>query len=320
MPSRQRILIIVFLAGLGLYAANWAYRSLWADRIADRKEAVSDARSKATNAKRSVIESRAAQLELAKWKKMSLPNDPNVATPQYQAFLLDLLNQCGFTQPTITPGPPSLVEQAYWRMPFDVQTRGSMASLVTFLDAFYRIELLHNLGRLTMTPAEGPDGEQLDLRFSIEALALLDDSQDETTAASADDDAAGSQNGALSQLLQRNLLMTQGPGPGRSAARQDAQVYLTGTVVVGDQPEALLFDRSTGESLVLHLGDAVNVGEVRGQLIDIGRDDMVLEAAGRWYTVALGDNLGRRRPLPPAEALGREIETARTATAQDAAR
>jgi Tfp pilus assembly protein PilO len=321
MINRQQILIGVFVTGLVSYLGYWGYDSLIAQRLESKTKAVERARKTATGRKKELIESRAAKLELEKWRKLSLPADPNAATPQYQAFLLDLLEQSGFERPTINPGSPSLREKTYWRIPFEVHTRGSMESLVTFLDAFYRIQLLHKLSGLSLTPIELNQREALELRFTVEALALVSESGSQAARNYVAGLANASRPGEaepVGNVLDRNLLMRQGPGPAGRPTFQATQVYLTGTIVSAKQPEALLYNRATGESLTWHLGDQVAAGDVRGEVVDITTTEIALDLDGQWYTVALGDHLGSRRPLSPEAAITREVRRARGSSAVQA--
>lgn len=313
MAKRERVLLVLFLAVGGGTLAYWGYSKQIAGRLEETDAAIAKARKSASSKQKEIVESRAAQLNLARWEKLSLPPDPNTAVPQYQAFLLDLLEQCGFAEPTITPRSPSMVNDTYWRLPFDVEARGSLESLVTFVDAFHRIDLLHKLGRLSMTPLDDAGASELDLRFGVEALALVTDAGDQVAEHQAEPeqspDAAQSRDSSpLSQLLASNLLMRQGPGPSARPGHLAAQVYLTGTIVTDDTREALFFNRATGESLVLEVGDRLDVGNVHGELVDLGFRDVVLEIEGSWYQLAPGEHLGQRRALTDAELLGRALD------------
>ncbi len=321
MINRQQILIGVFVTGLVSYLGYLGYDSLIAQRLESKTKSVERARKTATSRKKELIASRAAKLELEKWRRLSLPADPNAATPQYQVFLLDLLDQSGFERPTINPGSPSLREKTYWRIPFEVHTRGSMESLVTFLDAFYRTQLLHKLAQLSLTPIELNQREALELRFTVEALALVSDAGSQAArnyvAGIADASAAG-EAGSVAHVLDRSLLMRQGPGPAGRPTFQATQVYLTGTILAAKQPMALLYNRATGESLAWHLGDQVAVGDVRGEVMDITTTEIALDLDGQWYTVGLGDHLAGRRPLSPEAATSREVRRARRSSAVQA--
>ena len=316
MINRQRILLIAFGVAIAGYLAHWAYQSQVVAPLESKDRKIEAARKTATQRHREVIESRAAKLQLDQWKKLSLPSDPTAAVPQYQALLLDLLTQCGFDRPTINPGAPAMREQAYWRLPFEVQARGTMASLVTFLDAFYRTQLLHSLTQLNMTPIEVNRRELLDLRFSVEALALAGEPGGESSALAGENSSDPAARGVrpFAQLLDHNLLMRQGPGPALRPEFVASQVYLTGTVVAGDGSEALLYNRGTGEQMALRLGDRLAVGNVQGEVIDIAKNDLVLDLRGQWHTVALGDHLGNRKPLGAEAALVRAIQRSRSGT------
>jgi len=313
MVSRERVLVVAFLAVGGCSLAYWGYKTQIASRLEEAETAAARARDSASRKKEEVVESRAAQLELARWEKLSLSADPNTAIPQYQAFLLDLLEQSGFSEPTITPRSAAMREETYWRLPFDVQAQGSMQSLITFVDAFYRTQVLHKLGRLSMTPIERNGQSELDLHFGVEALALTTDASSALEEEHAESEnsmppAESSSSQPFSQLLANNLLMRQGIGPSARPEFVAAQVYLTGTIVKVDRPEALFFNRATGESFVRHLGDRLAVGDVRGELVEIGLSQVLFSAGDQWWTLDLGEHLGRRRPITDAELLTRALD------------
>ncbi len=305
MSKRERIFLLLFTVGLLGYGGNWVYQNYVTAKFDEKRKAIQRARQSTAKQQELIITSRAAQLQLAKWKNMSLPSDPNRAMPQYQAFLLDLLKQCGFAEPVITPGSPQLRDNSYWRLPFNVHARGTLSALLTFLDAFYGTQLLHKVTDLTLTALGSVGGQQVDIRMSVEALALVVD----TGSATASADAAG--EGDRQGLLARNLLMARGPGPQADPAQLVNQLYLTGTIITKSRPEALFYNRATGESLTLHVGQRFQVGNLSAELIDIGIREVVLEIGTQWFTLPLGQHLGRRQPLSPEAALAREIERAR---------
>lgn len=317
MPARQRILLIVFLIGLMAYLGHWGYQTLIVGPLEEKQREIDRARKGAQDDRREVTELRDAKDELERWKELSLTDDPNAATAQYQAFLLDLLGKWDFERPTISAGAPSVRDESYWRIPFTVEAQGPLSSVLALLEGFSRTGLLHRLNNISMTPAGGEQGDLMDLRFQVEALALLSDADRERAGRgplSRGIASDGTGRLPLDRLLDQNLLMRQGPGRSPSPAHRASQVYLTGTVIAGRRPEALLYDRAAGESIVLHLGDALAVGDVRGELVDVSLSEVVLDVGGQWCTVALGDHLGQRRPLSAEDALAREIQLSQSAS------
>lgn len=311
--NRERVLLVAFVLGAGGFLAYWGYNTQIAGRFEEKQKKISKARKSVQSKKEIIIESRAAQLDLAEWEKLSLPPDPNTAIPQYQAFLLDLLEQSGFQDPTITPRPAAMRDETYLRLSFDVQARGSMQSLVTFLDAFHRVQILHKLGRLSLTPLEREGRSVLDLRFGVEALALVTDATEDLAEGNTGTEYPAESVGSspFPNLLTSNLLMRQGPGPNVRPEHQAAQVYLTGTIVTSEKPEALFFNRATGESLVLNVGDSLAIGDFRGELVDVSLSEVVFDLRGNWHTLALGENLSRRKPLTDADMIARTLDASR---------
>jgi len=302
MSKRERIFLLLFLGGLLIYGGNWAYTNLVQARFEEKQKSIQRAKRSTAKQQKLVAQSRAAQLQLAKWKNMSLPRDPNRAIPQYQAFLLDLLKQCGFADPVISPGSPQLRENTYWRLVFNVHARGTMSALVTFLEGFYGLRLLHKVTNLTLTPLSAGKSEQLvDVRMTVEALALL-----------VEPGGGGGGSGSGTQpLLARNLLMARGPGPQADPDELVNQLYLTGTIVTKGRSEALFYNRANGQSMTLRVGERLQVGNLAAEIIEISTKDIVLQIGNEWCTLELGENLGRRQTLSPAAALAREIQRIR---------
>jgi hypothetical protein len=170
------------------------------------------------------IESRRADLE--KWKKLSLPPDKedkakleavapgkspadnaraDLAQREYEDELNKMLRASGYaaTDVAITPkkpdakSSPTLANKKpiYTRLLFTVQLKGDLASLVDFMDRFYKVRLLHQIRNLTIIKPLGGDiraaaanpgapaptpSTDLDVNMTIEAL-VLDTAEKRTT-------------------------------------------------------------------------------------------------------------------------------------------
>lgn len=74
--------------------------------------------------------------------------------------------------------------------------------------------------------------------------------------------------------------------------------YLTAVLGVDDQSEAWVNMRTTGQTLKLHPGDKFDVGTMRGTVIQIGVQDMVIETVdGYRLQLYLGENFREATPI-----------------------
>ena len=129
------------------------------------------------------------QPDLAKWKKLSLPPDPekknadsavvqpgkspadnaraDLAQREYEDELNKMLRAAGYaaTDVGIIPKKPdaksaptlATKKPIYTKLIFTVQLKGDMASLVDFMGRFYKVRLLHQIRNITIQKPIGAD-------------------------------------------------------------------------------------------------------------------------------------------------------------------
>jgi hypothetical protein len=154
-----------------------------------------------------------------KWKKLSLPPDPvnpsraaeplvpgrtpadnaraDLAQREYERELNEMLRAAGYAAADVAiipkkPDAKSAPQYAtkkpiYTKLVFTVQLKGDLASLVDFMDRFYKLRLLHQIRNMTVqkpigadiraaTPGGGPSNAaasaDLDVTMTVEALVL----------------------------------------------------------------------------------------------------------------------------------------------------
>jgi hypothetical protein len=119
-------------------------------------------------------------------RRMSLPQDVNVAQREYERLLDQMLRRAHFVSPQITPLPPENKTKvpllagkkpAYTKLKFNLTLEGDLLSLVDFLYAFYRQPLLqqvHAIDILKPIRSKGTsaDDRELSFKLTIEALVL----------------------------------------------------------------------------------------------------------------------------------------------------
>jgi hypothetical protein len=132
------------------------------------------------------------------WPKISLPAaarpgvvaqdtaHADLARREYEEELSKLLRQSGFDAGsfTIVPKPPDSKsgptlankKPIYTRLEFAVQLKGDLASLVDWMERFYKLRLLHQIRNLSIQrpvdSARNANTGDLDINMTIEALVL----------------------------------------------------------------------------------------------------------------------------------------------------
>jgi hypothetical protein len=249
------------------------------------------------------IEKASAQLRRTKkaaedlrfWQECALPSDPVAARSEYQAWLLDLVGRTELAGPSVSSGEPALRGNLYYTISFSLQASGTLEQWTRFLFDFYRAGHLHQIRSIGITPIGRKD--EVTLSLAIEALALPNaDRIDRLTAKTADRLAFDSLED-YRVIAERNLF-------GLSGLVDPVDLtYLTAINSVNGVPKAwftLQTETEPDRSLVkLAVGETLQIGHFRGTVIDIDREDVILEAAGQRWLVAVGESLAEALALPP---------------------
>ncbi|MBI1347019.1 hypothetical protein GC163_12095 [bacterium] len=131
-----------------------------------------------------------AQAQLADWRKSSLPPDRGAATikkPEaldaqrlYAKWVTDLLVLSGFETPTVKPGGKretfvigtgQSAKTVALGVKINIETEGRFSQLCTFLDHYYRANLLQEITKLEIVNRDGPTGDPI-LKIDLETMGL----------------------------------------------------------------------------------------------------------------------------------------------------
>ncbi len=239
------------------------------------------------------------------WEQQSLPENVEVARSLYQAWLVELVEDVQWSNPSVTSSEPTTRRGLYRSLSFSVRGRGTLEQLTRFLFAFYQTDLLHTVRSLTITPLQR--SEQLDVSMSIEALALIGSSAE---------DADNTQEGLYEEfrrrtwrvserlaaeqmetyetsIVQRNVFgMGGAPDPIDSA-------YLTSINQIDGQPEVWFTLRATNELVKLRIGQQFQLGSLSLEIAEVLGPDVILLVEGERWLLSLGDRLTDAFALPP---------------------
>jgi hypothetical protein len=171
--------------GLGGYWFYDAYSSSQ-DRIAEEKAKLDETTDK-------VERIRSQQVQLDRWRRLSLQPDIVGARSEYNQFLRNLLTRTGMLEQSITAENSEFKSQVlhptkpgkqpiYTGITFVVEARATLTTLVSFLKEFQRTTKMHRIKRIVIDPWELAEKSKtkiknppnLTVHLWIEALTILD--------------------------------------------------------------------------------------------------------------------------------------------------
>jgi hypothetical protein len=114
---------------------------------------------------------RAAARKISQYEERSLPAKPEVARTGYQTWLVNEMEAAELIEPdmrlvTSVGGEKDL----FVKQSFQIDANGTLPQVVELLHAFYSVDWLHRITRLTLRPVK--DSKLLDITIHIETLSL----------------------------------------------------------------------------------------------------------------------------------------------------
>ena len=168
-----------------------------------------------------------------------------------------------------------------------------------FLFDFYSAGHLHKIGSINITPLKNPS--QLDLAIVVEALSLPGSKQtDQLSKEKSNRLKLASADAYNKVIVKRNPFVAYAPPRNDRPKGEPAPPvkinplefsFLTGIIEADGIPEALLYERTTDETLKVHEGEEFTIGKVKGKVNRIGYNDIDIEIDGKTHTVSLGNSL-----------------------------
>ncbi|MEK6239703.1 MAG: hypothetical protein N2C14_33705, partial [Planctomycetales bacterium] len=172
--------ILAMLAGVvGIVFLAWQGYGWYESALEQKSAQLGVARQEINKKNAAVARARKSLDRLAEWKRRSLSSDVDVARSSYQQWLVELADETKLSDAHVEVGRVSTAARTlknrkravvYYKLPYTVSGRGTVDQAVEFLYAFHQLDHLHQIQRLTVQPLD--NSKQLDLVFSIEALAL----------------------------------------------------------------------------------------------------------------------------------------------------
>ena len=300
MDKRRKRLLLGAAALLALlYAGDLAYRhGVEGPRAsAARQQIKLEKRIRSTRlalAKGKRVATRLEQLE-----NQSLPWNIEVARSEYQAWLLQLVQESKLRNPHVDSSEPVPFYAGrgrrkapdYYQLAFTLRTRGSLQQVVDFLFDFYRSDHLHKIRAMNLNPA-GRD-RTIDLTLSIEALALSTASRETELSHGVSQRLASTDRSDYEPMVRRNLLSD---GRASLAAKRIRLTAVTrnrsGTI------EAWFRVNPAGKTQILRAGEPLACPGLTARVQRIMPAEVLVAVEGETIRVRVGQLLvdGNREP------------------------
>ncbi|NUQ61563.1 MAG: hypothetical protein HUU20_03690 [Pirellulales bacterium] len=280
------VLVVLFLGKM--FLSTWGRSG--GPREAQRNELTREIERK----KRQIERGRQAAARLAQWQRQSLPKDREAARSVYQNWLLASANSVGFDGTKVETTIGRQRGETYYALRFNLQAQATLEEVTQFLYRFYSAGYLHQILNLDLLPSD--NGRKLDVQLSVEALSLpQSDRTDKLPEKPSKPLLTVSASDYAKAVAGRNIFAPfrkPDPPPAEPPKFDAAKyVYLTAVVQVGEQPQAWIVNRTSGDCLKLREGDEFRAGDFRGKVQRIGRREAEIEVDGQRWLLPLGDNL-----------------------------
>ena len=280
MNQREKIMALILLCILGAGGGMWLFEK-YRDSIAKSESDLQAARDTLSNAQMALEQGKFSMKQLENWQKMSLPPSRDIAGSLYRTWLLQKANAAGLKVDDIIPNDRSKASaNNFMSIGYNVKAKGSLTAVTKFLYEFYRSAQLHQVTKLNLI--NSPGAPELTVDLQVEALilpgatdkdSLPDGQSDRLKLANADE--------YEKKITGRDLFKVYTPPrppsktpvaktPPRTPEFDHAtQTKVTGIVGAKAGLEAWIRIFTTGEVLRLHVGDSLEVGDVKGKVESI---------------------------------------------------
>jgi hypothetical protein len=270
-------------------------------RQIEAEEALSDAK---------VAEARGlhAHAQLNKWIEQSLPADREVAESLYQDWLRSQLTGAGLEVTQLSDRSAAGRHPQYTELSLEYRGSGTLEQLADFLFRFYTAPHLHRISAATLTGAEG--GKKLTLTMTVNALILPDVKRKDSLASGEPKNIGASLDEFRQRLKSRDMFVAYTPkSGGNSAESQDqaaAKTVLTSTTYTNEGWMMWTRNEESGEVKHYVTGDSIEVGKVKGKIVEIERRRAVIETDKGRLEISWGQKFSDAVPLaaPAAQLPG----------------
>ncbi|HMC10674.1 MAG TPA: hypothetical protein VKH44_05270 [Pirellulaceae bacterium] len=168
--SRERIFAIIVACVAVLIVGYFAYGWV-AGQFSRRTAEITRLTDEIKKFDRTANLGRAAARKISQYEERSLPANLEFASTHYQTWLVNEMELAGLIEPNMR----LVTEQGgdkdlFVKQSLQIDANGTLPQVVELLHAFYSVDWLHRITRLTLRPVK--DSKLLDITVHIETLSL----------------------------------------------------------------------------------------------------------------------------------------------------
>lgn len=316
MNQREKLLAGVIVLILGYFGIEWFVTKIIAGPLREKDELLASAEKQVQAKQAELMNCRAAQFDLERWKSRALPANISLAQTLYQDYLHRQLAAAGIERPTITPSSPSNArgKEAFVRLPYHVQAQCDLKQLTRFLYSFYQSGVLSQIHRVSLSPIVRDDRlKAFDVSLDIEAVSMHDAKSKDalpapptgtTPARTIEEYALISELNVFSptKWTAKSAPIVAAPKSKPPAVDDRGNFYVRGTVIVDGIANLWLTNDKTKSRIVIPEGKELKIAGMEATVVKITSDQVVLRVDDKLGEVRLGGNLASWKQVEVVEA------------------
>lgn len=171
MTKREQKLALAVGSLVALLVGGYLV-SLVRSAFESRRETLDSVASDVRRTKLTITRGERAKQQRAEFRQRSLPADVALARSVYQTWLIKTAETSGLSDVSVTPSTVGTQRNVYSRHRFSLAARGNLEQTTRFLYDFASAGHLHRIETLMLKPLQ--DSRELDIRFTADALSLVD--------------------------------------------------------------------------------------------------------------------------------------------------
>lgn len=308
MNQREKILLIIVIAILGLYGGSKVFNDILMGPVNQRNSQIAAINHSIDEKNDRFDEIVAAQQRLSRWKQQSLPPDEYDAAALYQDWLLHTAEEAKLSDINVDRTRITPRHGIYAMIGMTITAKGTLGQVADFLFAFQRTDLLQKIKMIDLQSTGNQGDPALNVTINLEALSLAEVDERQTLFAEGVEKAVSEQ--MAGKVREQYALLTEHnpfvrgyngppkPDPKPAEPTSDKpgidlaeQVRFVGFVAKGNARDAMLYDKTSKKDTLLTEGKEFDVAGIQGRVITIGTDYFTMQIKDDVWRLELGQNL-----------------------------
>jgi hypothetical protein len=293
VTNREKFLTgAVAAAGVLWFGAQGVTR--YRDSLERNESLQQEAESALTDAQTAEYRGQKARKQLNQWIAQSLPSNRDVAESLYQDWLRSQLTEAGLEVSQLANKSGNARNPQFQEVSFELRATGTMEQLTDFLYRFYSSPHLHRIASATILAEDA--GKKLNVTATASALILPEVKRTDELASGDGQKLPKTKDEFRAGLVDRNLFVAYTPQADDKGAKAKDEIA-AGTkfdwTTYGDTGWRMVVRiKGSDEPKVFHQGDEVEIGKLKGKIVELDLRRVVIETDNGRVEVRVGQSFG----------------------------